>query len=121
MREFHNMLYKCKKLLYGNFIYKDLNCFNGFLFDLSLSICPGMMQPERHIQNFDSKSRGNSFTYDVKRDVYNEETFQQEHRRKSTSSGNVDIDITTVRHRVQCRFVCVATYLQLCWQNHNPT
>nr|KAF6508052.1 solute carrier family 26 member 8 [Rousettus aegyptiacus] len=62
-----------------------------------------MMQPERHIQNFDSKSRGNSFAYDVKRDVYNEETFQQEHRRKSTSSGNLDIDITTVRHHVQCR------------------
>ncbi|XP_037002151.2 testis anion transporter 1 [Artibeus jamaicensis] len=62
-----------------------------------------MMQPEGSNQEFDSKYRENSFTYDVKRDVYNEETFQQEHRRKSASSGNMDIDITTFRHHVQCR------------------
>ncbi|KAF6116167.1 solute carrier family 26 member 8 [Phyllostomus discolor] len=62
-----------------------------------------MMQIESSSQEFDSKYRENSFTYDVKRDVYNEETFQQEHRRKSASSGNMDIDITTVRHHVQCR------------------
>ncbi|KAF6116171.1 solute carrier family 26 member 8 [Phyllostomus discolor] len=61
------------------------------------------MQIESSSQEFDSKYRENSFTYDVKRDVYNEETFQQEHRRKSASSGNMDIDITTVRHHVQCR------------------
>ncbi|XP_048203833.1 testis anion transporter 1 isoform X2 [Perognathus longimembris pacificus] len=48
------------------------------------------------------KSRQNSFTYDVKRDVYNEENFQQEHRRRAPSSGNVDIDITTFKHHVQC-------------------
>ncbi|XP_036104556.1 testis anion transporter 1 [Molossus molossus] len=62
-----------------------------------------MMQPERSIHGFDSKYRDSYFTYDVKRDVYNEETFQQEHRRKSASSGNFDIDITTFRHHVQCR------------------
>ncbi|XP_041615928.1 testis anion transporter 1 isoform X5 [Vulpes lagopus] len=62
-----------------------------------------MMQPERSAQSFGYKYRQNSFTYDVKRDVYNEETFQQEHRRKSISSGNLDIDITTFRHHVQCR------------------
>ncbi|XP_032720217.1 testis anion transporter 1 isoform X1 [Lontra canadensis] len=63
----------------------------------------GMLQPERNPQGFGYKYRQNSFTYDVKRDVYNEETFQQEHRRKSISSGNLDIDITTFRHHVQCR------------------
>ncbi|XP_059034479.1 testis anion transporter 1 isoform X6 [Mustela lutreola] len=63
----------------------------------------GMLQPERNPQGFGYKYRENSFTYDVKRDVYNEETFQQEHRRKSISSGNLDIDITTFRHHVQCR------------------
>ncbi|XP_004710873.1 testis anion transporter 1 isoform X1 [Echinops telfairi] len=58
------------------------------------------MQLER---SFSSSYRPISFTYDVKRDVYNEETFQQEHRRKTSSSGNLDIDITTFRHHVQCR------------------
>ncbi|XP_022281684.1 testis anion transporter 1 isoform X7 [Canis lupus baileyi] len=75
---------------------------------LNLRNCDGpyperMMQPERSAQSFGYKYRQNSFTYDVKRDVYNEETFQQEHRRKSISSGNLDIDITTFRHHVQCR------------------
>ncbi|XP_016079157.1 PREDICTED: testis anion transporter 1 [Miniopterus natalensis] len=60
------------------------------------------MQPERSVQGDDSRCRENSYTYDVKRDVYNEETFQQEHRRKSGSSGNFDVDITTFRHHVQC-------------------
>ncbi|XP_058409951.1 testis anion transporter 1 isoform X1 [Diceros bicornis minor] len=62
-----------------------------------------MMQLERSSQGLGSRYRQNSFTYDVKRDVYNEETFQQEHRRKTISSGNVDINITTFRHHVQCR------------------
>ncbi|XP_029799209.1 testis anion transporter 1 isoform X1 [Suricata suricatta] len=62
-----------------------------------------MMQPEKGVQSLGSKYRQNSFTYDVKRDVYNEETFQQEHKRKSISSGNLDIDITTFKHHIQCR------------------
>ncbi|XP_012576028.1 PREDICTED: testis anion transporter 1 isoform X2 [Condylura cristata] len=62
-----------------------------------------MMHAERSSQSFDSKLRINSFTYDVKRDVYNEETFQQQHRTKISSSRNLDIDITTFRHHVQCR------------------
>ncbi|OWK13068.1 SLC26A8, partial [Cervus elaphus hippelaphus] len=61
------------------------------------------MQPDRSFQSFASRYRQNSFTYDVKRDVYNEENFQQEHRSKTTSSANVDIDISTVSHQVQCR------------------
>ncbi|PNJ88812.1 SLC26A8 isoform 7, partial [Pongo abelii] len=65
---------------------------------------PGMAQLERSaISGFSSKSRRNSFTYDVKREVYNEETFQQEHKRKASSSGNMNINITTFRHHVQCR------------------
>uniref|UniRef100_A0A7N4P8C0 Solute carrier family 26 member 8 n=1 Tax=Sarcophilus harrisii TaxID=9305 RepID=A0A7N4P8C0_SARHA len=43
------------------------------------------------------------FFYDVKREVYNEESFQKEHRRKGASSGDVDINITTIKHRVQFR------------------
>ncbi|KAI5936166.1 Testis anion transporter 1 [Manis javanica] len=66
----------------------------------------GMMQPERSIQGFSSKYGQNSFTYDVKRDVNNEETFQQQHRRKTISSRNLDFDITTLSHHVQCRRVC---------------
>ncbi|XP_023402190.1 testis anion transporter 1 isoform X8 [Loxodonta africana] len=62
------------------------------------------MQPERSTQTFNSKYRQNSFTYDVKREVYNEENFQQEHRKKAASSGNLDINITTFRHHVQCRY-----------------
>ncbi|XP_070101615.1 testis anion transporter 1 isoform X4 [Equus caballus] len=62
-----------------------------------------MMQSERSLQGFGSRYRQNSFSYDVKRDVYNEETFHQEHRRKTASSGNMDINITTFRHNVQCR------------------
>ncbi|XP_006860630.1 PREDICTED: testis anion transporter 1 [Chrysochloris asiatica] len=54
-------------------------------------------------ESFNSKYLQNSFSYDVKRLVYNEETFQQEHRRKVPSSGNLDINITTFRHHVQCR------------------
>lgn len=61
------------------------------------------MQPERRIQSADSKYKGSFFMYDVKRHVYNEETFHQEHKRRTASSGNVDIDITTVSHHVQCR------------------
>ncbi|XP_042540116.1 testis anion transporter 1 [Dipodomys spectabilis] len=61
-----------------------------------------MMQQESSTQSYGYKSKQNSFTYDVKRDVYNEENFQQEHRRRALSSGNVDIDITTFRHHVQC-------------------
>ncbi|XP_060045679.1 testis anion transporter 1 isoform X2 [Erinaceus europaeus] len=62
-----------------------------------------MMQPDKDNLNIPSTNRiVNSFTYDVKRDVYNEETFQQEHRRKTTI-GNMDIDITTLRHHIQCR------------------
>ncbi|KAI2542077.1 solute carrier family 26 member 8, partial [Homo sapiens] len=65
---------------------------------------PGMAQLERSaISGFSSKSRRNSFAYDVKREVYNEETFQQEHKRKASSSGNMNINITTFRHHVQCR------------------
>ncbi|XP_049746490.1 testis anion transporter 1 isoform X2 [Elephas maximus indicus] len=64
---------------------------------------PEIMQPERSTQTFNSKYRQNSFTYDVKREVYNEENFQQEHRKKAASSGNLDINITTFRHHVQCR------------------
>ncbi|ELW66131.1 Testis anion transporter 1 [Tupaia chinensis] len=60
------------------------------------------MQLERSNQTFSSSYRPSSFTYNIKRDVYNEETFQQEHRRKVSTSGNVDIDITTFRHHVQC-------------------
>ncbi|XP_037375481.1 testis anion transporter 1 isoform X2 [Talpa occidentalis] len=62
-----------------------------------------MMHAERSNQSFDSKLRTDSFTYDVKRDVYNEETFQQQHRTKTISSRNLDIDITTFRHHVECR------------------
>ncbi|XP_066217535.1 testis anion transporter 1 [Saccopteryx leptura] len=62
-----------------------------------------MMQPARSVHGFDSNYGESSFSYDIKRDVYNEENFQQEHRRKSTSSGNMDINITTFSHRVQCR------------------
>ncbi|XP_069879994.1 testis anion transporter 1 isoform X3 [Dipodomys merriami] len=61
-----------------------------------------MMQQESSTQSYGYKSKQNSFTYNVKRDVYNEENFQQEHRRRALSSGNVDIDITTFRHHVQC-------------------
>ncbi|KAI4531267.1 hypothetical protein MG293_019125 [Ovis ammon polii] len=61
------------------------------------------MQPDRSFQSFASRYRQSSFTYDVKRDVYNEENFQQEHRKKTASSGNADIDISTVSHHVECR------------------
>ncbi|KAL0622590.1 Testis anion transporter 1 [Plecturocebus cupreus] len=64
----------------------------------------GMAQLERStISGFSSKSRQNPFAYDVKREVYNEENFQQEHKRKASSPGKVDINITTFRHHVQCR------------------
>ncbi|XP_070953252.1 testis anion transporter 1 isoform X2 [Macaca nemestrina] len=63
-----------------------------------------MAQLERSaISGFSSKSRQSSFPYDVKREVYNEETFQQEHKRKASSSGNMNINITTFTHHVQCR------------------
>ncbi|XP_035151350.2 testis anion transporter 1 isoform X6 [Callithrix jacchus] len=63
-----------------------------------------MAQLERStISGFSSKSRQNPFAYDIKREVYNEKTFQQKHKRKPSSSGNMDINITTFRHHVQCR------------------
>ncbi|XP_038199777.1 testis anion transporter 1 [Arvicola amphibius] len=61
------------------------------------------MQTERSIQSLGSRYRQIPFAYDVKRNVYNEENFQQEHKRKAPSSGNVDINITTFKHHVQCR------------------
>ncbi|MEJ1270971.1 solute carrier family 26 member 8 [Cricetulus griseus] len=64
---------------------------------------PGRMQSERSIQNLGSRFRQIPFVYDVKRNVYNEENFQQEHRRKAATSGNVDINVTTFKHHVQCR------------------
>ncbi|XP_076773352.1 testis anion transporter 1 isoform X3 [Arvicanthis niloticus] len=64
---------------------------------------PGTMQTERSIQSFGSRYRQIPFMYDVKRNVYNEENFQQEHRRKGPTSGKVDINITTFKHHVQCR------------------
>lgn len=50
-----------------------------------------------------NRYRQTPFSYDVKRNVYNEENFQQEHKRKAPSSGNVDVNITTFKHNVQCR------------------
>nr|XP_008261055.1 testis anion transporter 1 isoform X5 [Oryctolagus cuniculus] len=67
------------------------------------SLWPRTMLPERSTQSFNYKYRQNSFSYDVKRDIYNEENFEQEHRKRGLSSGNVDIDITTFRHHVRCR------------------
>ncbi|KAH0512430.1 Testis anion transporter 1 [Microtus ochrogaster] len=61
------------------------------------------MQTERSIQSLGSRYRQIPFAYDVKRNVYNEENFQQEHKRRAPSSGNVDINITTFKHHVQCR------------------
>nr|XP_054110060.1 testis anion transporter 1 isoform X2 [Callithrix jacchus]XP_054110061.1 testis anion transporter 1 isoform X2 [Callithrix jacchus]XP_054110062.1 testis anion transporter 1 isoform X2 [Callithrix jacchus]XP_054110063.1 testis anion transporter 1 isoform X2 [Callithrix jacchus] len=62
-----------------------------------------MAQLERStISGFSSKSRQKPFAYDIKREVYNEKTFQQKHKRKASSSGNMDINITTFRHHVQC-------------------
>uniref|UniRef100_A0A8C6GTN9 Solute carrier family 26, member 8 n=1 Tax=Mus spicilegus TaxID=10103 RepID=A0A8C6GTN9_MUSSI len=61
------------------------------------------MQTERSLQSFSNRYRQIPFVYDVKRSVYNEENFQQEHRKKGPTSGNVDIDITTFKHHVQCR------------------
>uniref|UniRef100_A0A6I8N1L5 STAS domain-containing protein n=1 Tax=Ornithorhynchus anatinus TaxID=9258 RepID=A0A6I8N1L5_ORNAN len=52
--------------------------------------------------SFGSRNRARKYIYNVRRDVYNEENFQREHKRRP-SSVNVDIHITTVRHRVQCR------------------
>ncbi|XP_074092542.1 testis anion transporter 1 isoform X8 [Macrotis lagotis] len=49
------------------------------------------------------KRKASKYFYDVKRQVYNEESFQREHRKKGVSSGNVDINITTIKHKVQCR------------------
>uniref|UniRef100_A0A3B2W7P2 Solute carrier family 26, member 8 n=1 Tax=Mus musculus TaxID=10090 RepID=A0A3B2W7P2_MOUSE len=60
------------------------------------------MQTERSLQSFSNRYTQIPFVYDVKRSVYNEENFQQEHRKKGPTSGNVDIDITTFKHHVQC-------------------
>ena len=84
-----------------------------------LSTLPGTMQPDRSFQSFASRYRQSSFTYDVKRDVYNEENFQQEHRKKTASSGNVDIDISTVSHHVQCRCVRAVIQPRPRWQPQN--
>lgn len=61
------------------------------------------MQTERSLQSFSNRYTQIPFVYDVKRSVYNEENFQQEHRKKGPTSGNADIDITTFKHHVQCR------------------
>ncbi|XP_021569621.1 testis anion transporter 1 [Carlito syrichta] len=63
------------------------------------------MQLERNstISGLNSKYRPNYFTYDVQRDVYNEENFQQEHRRKLPFSGNGNTEVTHSRHHIQCR------------------
>ncbi|XP_051009391.1 testis anion transporter 1 [Acomys russatus] len=61
------------------------------------------MQTERSSQGLGSGYRPTPFVYDVKRSVYNEENFQQEHRRKAPTSRNLDINITTFKHHVQCR------------------
>nr|KAF6363646.1 solute carrier family 26 member 8 [Pipistrellus kuhlii] len=61
------------------------------------------MQLSTSSHGFEPRYRESSVSYDVKRDVYNEETFQQDYRRKSGTSGNLDIDITTFQHHVQCR------------------
>ncbi|XP_052600379.1 testis anion transporter 1 isoform X3 [Peromyscus californicus insignis] len=61
------------------------------------------MQTERSIQILGNRYRQTPFSYDVKRNVYNEENFQQEHKRKAPSSGNMDVNITTFKHHVQCR------------------
>ncbi|XP_049620757.1 testis anion transporter 1 [Suncus etruscus] len=53
-----------------------------------------------------------SYPYLVKRDVYNEETFQKEHRRKLSSSVSLNIDITTFKHHVKCS--CSWKNLQKC-------
>ncbi|XP_028632884.1 testis anion transporter 1 [Grammomys surdaster] len=61
------------------------------------------MQTERSVQSFGNRYRQIPFMYDVKRNVYNEENFQQEHRRRGPISGTMDINITTFKHHVQCR------------------
>ncbi|KAM6182322.1 testis anion transporter 1 [Erethizon dorsatum] len=60
------------------------------------------MQPEKSNQSSTSKNRPSSFLYKIKRDVYNEENFQQEHRRKFLSSGTVNSSSTSFRHQVLC-------------------
>ncbi|KAL6058929.1 hypothetical protein STEG23_022117, partial [Scotinomys teguina] len=64
---------------------------------------PGRMQTERNIQTLGSRYRQIPFMYDVQRNVYNEENFQQEHKRKAPSSGTLNVNITTFKHHVQCR------------------
>ncbi|KAM5279696.1 testis anion transporter 1 [Ctenodactylus gundi] len=61
-----------------------------------------MMQADKSTQIFGYKYRQNSFLYDVKREVYNEEAFQQDYRKKSSSSGNIDIE-NSIGHEVLCR------------------
>ncbi|XP_072497983.1 testis anion transporter 1 isoform X3 [Notamacropus eugenii] len=63
----------------------------------------GLVRLERSAMASNIKHKASKYFYDVKRQVYNEESFQREHRRKGTSSGNVDINITTIKHRVQFR------------------
>ncbi|XP_072497987.1 testis anion transporter 1 isoform X6 [Notamacropus eugenii] len=67
------------------------------------SSAAGLVRLERSAMASNIKHKASKYFYDVKRQVYNEESFQREHRRKGTSSGNVDINITTIKHRVQFR------------------
>ncbi|XP_023576200.1 testis anion transporter 1 isoform X2 [Octodon degus] len=60
------------------------------------------MQAEKSNQSSTSRNKPASFLYKIKRDVYNEVNFQQEHRRKFPSSGNMNT-MTTFRHQVLCR------------------
>lgn len=112
MRKFYNtaMCYANVRYHYMEILLKG-SIFLKLFSVWSVSTCPGRMQPPRSQQDFDSRYMENSYSYDVKRDVYNEETFQQDYRRKSASSGNLDIDITTFQHHIQCRCVCVVIYL----------
>ncbi|XP_019060266.1 testis anion transporter 1 isoform X4 [Fukomys damarensis] len=61
-----------------------------------------MTKPEKGNQNSTSKSRLNSFLYKIKRDVYNEESFQQEYRKTAPSTGTMNTDVATIRHQVLC-------------------
>ncbi|XP_063095060.1 testis anion transporter 1 isoform X3 [Cavia porcellus] len=67
-----------------------------------MSASPGMIHPEKSYQSSTSKHRPSSFLYKIKRDVYNEETFQQEHRSKFLSSGTLAENVSSRRHQVLC-------------------
>ncbi|XP_013372343.1 PREDICTED: testis anion transporter 1 [Chinchilla lanigera] len=61
------------------------------------------MQTEKSNQSSTSKNRPSSFLYKIKRDVYNEVNFQQEHKKKLLPSETGNNTITTFRHQVLCR------------------